>query len=228
MRRSLAVSLALLALLSAPVAAQTCLGLASYSDGPLQVNGNSWLASEASSFGAGVAYGRPSSVFGGLTIGTTSNEAVEGSSLDLGATLGYQIPLGKAARFHLCPVASFGVGIGPTNTFNSGVDRSTTTVSAGMAVASSLVAGPRVKVVPTLGLAYGYRRTKAENTAGASLFEITENYARVQLGIGLVLNSNISIRPGMDIPLGLGDSDPIIGMTVGYNFGHSRSPAARR
>lgn len=227
MRRSLVVSLALLAILSAPAVAQTCLGLASYSDGPLQVSGSSWLTSEASSFGAGLGYGRPGSVFGGLAIGTTSNEAVDGSSLDIGASFGYQISVGKTARFHLCPVANLSFGIGPKNTFNSGVDRSNKMVSAGIALATSLLAGPRLMIIPTLGLAYAYRQARAENAAGASLFEITENYARVQLGVGLVLNSNISVRPGVDLPLGLEGTDPTFGITVGYTFGGPQSPALR-
>jgi hypothetical protein len=185
----------------------------------LQITGNGWVSSEASSLGAGLRYGRPNSVFGGLAIGTTSNEAVDGSTLELGGILGYQIPLGKAAQFQLCPVVSFGVGIGPKNTFDSGVDRSNHSVSTGIALATSLVASPRVKVVPTVELAYAYRQEKAENAAGASLFEITYHYARVQLGVGVVLNSNIFVRPSVDIPLGLVVSEPTFGIVLGYNFG---------
>lgn len=225
MRRSLVVFLALMATLSAPAVAQTCLGLASYSEGPLQVTGSGWLANEASSVGAGFGYGLPASVFGGLAIGSTSNEAINGSSLELGANVGYQIPLGKSGQAHLCPVAAFGVGIGPKNTFNSGVDRSNQTASVGLALGTSFLASPRMKIIPTVGLAYAYRQDKAENSAGASLFEISDNYARVQLGVGVVLRSNISVRPTADIPLGLDGRDPTFGITVGYNFGSSHRAA---
>jgi hypothetical protein len=222
MRWNVVASLGLLAILNQPALAQTCLGLASYSDAPVQVTGAGWLTSEASSFGAGLGYGHPSRMFGGIAIGTTSNEAFHGSTLELGASVGYQIPLGKTAQFHLCPVASFGVGIGPKNTFNSGVDRSSQTASAGIALATSLPATPRVKVIPTLGLAYAYRGDKAENTSGASLFEIKDHYARVQLGVGLVLDSNYSLRPSVDIPLRQAASGPTFGIILGYNFGISR------
>jgi hypothetical protein len=167
-------------------------------------------------------------VFGGVAIGTTSNEAIGGSSLELGASAGYQIPLENAARFHLCPAVSVGVGIGPKNTFNSGVDRSNQTASAGIALATSVAAGPRVKIIPTVGLAYAYRQDRAENAAGASLFEITYHYARLQLGVGLLLNSNISVRPSADIPLGLAGSEPTVGIILGYNFGISRRSVSRR
>ena len=225
MRRSLVVLLAILAILKTPAGAQTCLGLAAYSEGPLQITGTGGLTNEASSFGAGLGYGRPASVFGGLAIGTTSHEAVDGSSLELGTSVGYQIPLGKTARAHLCPVASFGVGIGPQNTFNSGVDRSNKTASVGVALGIPFLASPRMTIIPTVALAYANRQDKAQNAAGASLFEITDNYARVQLGIGLVLNSNISVRPSADIPFGLDGREPTFGITLGYNFGSSRSPA---
>jgi hypothetical protein len=227
MRRSLAVSLVLLALLRAPALAQTCLGLASYSEAPLQVTGNGWVSSEASSLGAGLRYGRPNSVLAGVAIGTSSNDALGGSTLELGATLGYQIPLGNTARFHLCPVATFGLGIGPKNTFGSGVDRSNQSMSMGVALGTSLPAGPRVKLIPTVGLAYAYRRDQAENSAGASLFEITSHYARLQLGVGLLLSSNLSVRPNADISIGPAGSDPAFGIVLGYNFGISkRSPVS--
>jgi hypothetical protein len=227
MRRSLVVLLALLAIVSARAGAQTCLGLASFSDGSVRVTGNGWLTNESSSFGAGLGYGRPTSVFGGLAIGSTSNEAVDGSTVELGASVGYQIPLGKTARVQLCPVASFGIGIGPKSTFNSGIDRSNKTASAGIALATSFFASPRLRIVPTGGLAYAYRQDKAENNAGASLFEIADHYALAQVGIGLVLNSSFSVRPSMDIPLGLDGGYPTFGITLGYNFGTSHGAAGR-
>jgi hypothetical protein len=220
MRRMLVASLSLLVMISAPAVAQTCLGLASYADGRLQVTGTGSLSTESSSFGTGLAYGRPSSMFGGLTLGTTSNEALNGSTLEFGGSLGYQIALGNNGQTQLCPVAGFSVGIGPKNTVNSGVDRSNKTASVGLALATSFLASPRLKIVPTLGLAYAHRQDKAENNSGANLFEIAQNYAQVQIGVGLVLNSTISIRPSADIPLGLDSNDPTFRITLGYSFGN--------
>jgi hypothetical protein len=42
------------------------------------------------------------------------------------------------------------------------------------------------------------------------------------LGLGLVLNQNIAIRPNVAIPLGLDGSDATFGVTVGFNFGQRR------
>jgi hypothetical protein len=84
-----------------------------------------------------------------------------------------------------------------------------------------------MQVIPTVGLAYAYRQDKAENSAGASLFEIADHYALAQVGIGLVLNSTISVRPSVEIPLGLYSGDPTFGITLGYNFGTTHSTVSR-
>ena len=220
--RSLVVSIALVALLSAPARSQTCLGLASYSGGPVQVSGKGSLTSQSSSFEAGLGYGLPTSVFGSVAFGTTSNDNFGGSSREVGATVGYQIALGRAGAIQLCPVASFGLGFGPKSTFSSGVDRSQKTASVGVALATPFVASPRIKIVPSVALSYAYQQDKAENNAGASLFQIADHFALAQVGVGLVLDSNISVRPGVDIPFSLNVNDPSFALTVSYSFGHKR------
>jgi hypothetical protein len=220
--RSLVVSIALVALLSAPARAQTCLGLASYSGGPMQVSGKGSLTIESTSVEAGLGYGLPASVFGSVAFGTTSNDNFGGSRREVGATLGYQIALGRTGAIQLCPVASFGLGLGPKSTFSSGVNRSQKTASLGVVLATSFVTSPRVKIVPSVGLSYAYQQDKAENNAGASLFRIAEHFALAQVGVGLVLDSNITVRPGVEIPFSLNVNDPSFALTVSYSFGRKR------
>jgi hypothetical protein len=161
-------------------------------------------------------------VFGGLAVASTADDNFGGSTLEIGATVGYQIPLWNAGAVQLCPVASFGVGLGPRNPVNAGVDRSRRTASLGVAIARSLVASPRLRIVPSVGLAYAYRKDQAKNNAGNSLFQIAEHYALAQVGVGLVLDSNISLRPGIDIPFNLESNEPSLGLTLSYSFGHQR------
>jgi hypothetical protein len=59
MRRTLFVSMALVAAVNAPAAAQTCLGLASFSNGNMQVSGNGQFTEGVNRFGAGFTYGIP-------------------------------------------------------------------------------------------------------------------------------------------------------------------------
>jgi hypothetical protein len=219
MRRSLLVSLVLLGISRAPAQAQTCLGLAPFSRSAVQVTGEGAFTQGSNAVSAGLGYGLPASLFGGVEVGTRSFEAFDGSSLDLGAAAGYQIPVARTARFELCPIASFNLGIGPNSRFGSGVDRSSQMVSMGLALGTSLQAGPRLQIVPTLGLWFSHEKSRAENSAGATLFEIAENYGRAQVGIGMVLSSNISVRPTFDISMSPTGSEPTIALMVGYNFG---------
>lgn len=221
MRRSLLISLVLLVIARTSAMGQTCLGLVPFSRGSVQLTGQGSFTNGSKALIAGLAYGLPS-VFGGIEVGRTAIEAFEGSSLNLGAALGYQMALGKQTPIQVCPLARFNLAIGPRNTFNSGVDRLGHTASMGVLLGTSLGAGPRTEVIPTAGLSYAYSKTKAEDATGTPLVQFSDNYGIAQLGVGLVLNSNLSIRPGVDIPLGLQGSDPVFGLTVGYNFGRSR------
>jgi hypothetical protein len=226
MRRSLVVSLALLAIVRSPAVAQTCMGLASFSSAPMQVTANGQFGDVAKTFGATVGYGLPSSVYGSLGISTTSVDEVDGSQLGIGAHAGYQMALGKARQVQVCPNASFSIGMGP-NDDASGVDQSSRSATVGLNVGTVLGANPRMKIIPTAGLSYAYGKAKAEDDTGATLVEFSDSYGVAQLGVGLVLNQNISVRPSVDIPLGLEGSDPTFGLTLGYNFGSSRASGRR-
>jgi hypothetical protein len=228
MRRTLLLLLATFGFAWAPAAAQTCRGLAALSTSPIQVTAEASLTQGSSSVGGGVSYGLPVGVFGGVELGTTSLEAFGGSSLDFGGSVGYQVTLPRVAHLEVCPIASVGFRVGPKNNFHSGVDRSAWTGTLGLAAGTSLEANPRLKIVPTVAFSYGYRNDKAESSAGATLFQIANSYGLAQLGVGFVLNSDISVRPSMDIPLGLDGSDPIFGLTLGLNFGHIGATAHRR
>ena len=68
----------------------------------------------------------------------------------------------------------------------------------------------------------GHRIHQAESSAGVSLFRIAETYGFAQLHVGIVVNHNLSIRPGVEMPLGLEGGDATMGLTVGYRFGGRR------
>jgi hypothetical protein len=221
MRRSLVISLSLLAIIRAPAAAQTCMGLASFGAAPVQMTANGNFSDLATTFAAAVGYGTPSSAYGNVGVSTTSYDG-DGSALGLAARAGYQMNLGAARQIQLCPNAGFEMGMGPNDEIG-GVDRSSRIATVGLNVGAEMVAGPRMKVVPSAGLSFAYGKQKAENTEGATLFEISNSYGVAQVGIGIILNQNISVRPSVDIPLGYEGSNPTFGLTLGYNFGPGQS-----
>ena len=227
MRRSLVVSLALLAIVRSPAVAQTCMGLASFSTAPMQVTGNGMFSSGVNSFGAAVGYGMQSGLWGNLGVQTLSIDGASSHPLNIGAHAGYETAVGKSRNpIHVCPNASFSIGNGPDDVnFNASTQDATLGVNFGTVLSGS---NPRMKIVPTAGISWAHTKLSAKDSVGTSLGSASDSYGLAQLGIGLVMNQNISIRPSVDIPLGLTGSNARFGMTLGYNFGSTGAPAPRR
>ena len=217
MHRILVASLALLAMAQEPAMAQACMGLASFTTAPVQVTANGSFSDLSTSVGANIGYGIPSSVFGTLGVATTSYEPDEGANLALRAGAGYQINIGAVRPVQVCPVATFGYGMGPSDDI-AGFARSNHAATVGVRVGIEMTANPRMKVVPSAGLSYAQGKDKAEDNAGATLYEISSKYGLAQLGVGIILNQHFSLRPGVDIPLGREGGIPVVGITIGYNF----------
>jgi hypothetical protein len=225
MRRSLVVSLALLAMVESPAVAQTCLGLASFSSGNMQVSGNGQFTDGANRFGAGFTYGLPASVFAGAQISTTSFDGAPSSSLGIGANVGYQMSVGKASNIHVCPTASLELGMGPDDDANS-INASSRSANVGFSLGTTMGANPRMKILPTAGLGLAYTKLKLEDPT--STLEVSDTYGQARLGVGFIFNQQIAVRPSIDIPLGLQGSDPTFGLTVAYSFGSKPAPARKR
>jgi hypothetical protein len=229
MRRSLVVSLALLAIVRAPAVAQTCQGLASYSAGQMQVAASTQFGEFSNTWGGSFSYGVPSGVYGGLDLSTESFDNDGGSSLGVGAHAGYQMKLGRTGKMSLCPVARLALGMGPDDEAND-INGSQTHVHFGLALGTEMGSTPRMRILPTAGLGLQYSKAKIEDTSpGGATVEASETYGIARLGVGFVFNQQISVRPTIDIPVGSDlSNDPVFGLSVGYNFGSKGSPARRR
>jgi hypothetical protein len=228
MRRSLVVSLALLAIVRSQAAAQSCQGLASFSAGQMQVSGNAKFSDVRNSFGAGLSYGLPSGVYAGANLSTTSFDGADQSSLGIGADLGYQMKVGKASKISLCPVAGFALGMGPDEEALD-INSSSTDLHFGLAVGTSMGTNPRMQILPTAGLALQYTKFKVEDSGpGGDTTEISETYPVARLGLGMIFNQQISVRPTIDIPISSDLDETSFGVTVGYNFGSRSVSKARR
>jgi hypothetical protein len=218
MPRSLVVSLALFAIVQSRAGAQTCMGLASFGGAPMQLTASGSLTQLSNSFGGTLGYGLPSSVYGNIAVATTSYDVEDGSTLGLAARVGYQLNVGRARPVQVCPNVSFGIGKGPNNDA-AGIDQSSRSATIGLHLGTELGAGPRMKVIPSIGFSYAHGTVKAEDSSGTELFEISDRYGLAQIGVGIILNQRISIRPSIEIPVRVDGSDPTVGLTLGYNIG---------
>ena len=225
MRRMLLVLFALSGLYRVSLEAQTCRGLAPLPSGQFQATGTGLLAAGSRTLAAALVYDLPAGAFGGMGVGTTSVEAFEKSSLDLAASLGYQFDIGGAGQVQFCPTANTSLQLGPNGAFESSVDRSTFSAGIGVTAGTSLRLRPLLSLVPAIAVGVGHRTHQAESSAGVRLLRIAETYGFAQFHVGFVLNQNLSIRPSVEIPLGLEGGDAALGLTVGYHFGR-RGPVA--
>ncbi|HEX2610452.1 MAG TPA: hypothetical protein VHK68_05525, partial [Gemmatimonadales bacterium] len=141
---------------------------------------------------------------------------------------GYEMKVGsKANGMSVCPVASLQLGMGPDDKAND-INSSSTDAHFGLALGKQMGATPQLRIIPTAGLGLQYSKAKVEDTApGGTTLEASDTYGLATLGLGLVFNQQISVRPSVDIPLGLDNSDATFGITVGYNFGSTRSVGRR-
>jgi hypothetical protein len=214
MYRKLLVVVALMGVARSAAVAQTCMGLASYKSGPVQVAGHGQVVSGAHQVGASVGYGHPGGAFGDIGISTTSVTGAD-AALEFGASAGYQVQISQA---QICPVAAVALSNGPdSDAF--GINGSTRSARVGFALGAALGTN-RMQVVPTGGLSLEYARQTAEDDFGNSATG-SDAYGVGQLGLGLIFNS-VSVRPGVAIPLGLTGADPVFELTVGVNFGGNR------
>jgi len=193
----------------------------------MQVAGNASFTDLSNSFGASLGYGQPAGLFGNAQLGTTSYDGLNGSQFDLGIQGGYQLTVGRAAQAQVCPVASFGIGMGPNDIDAGGTDASTRQGTLGVAVGKVMGANPKMKIVPNGSLGLAYRKQKLDD--GTTSLEASETYGLASIGVGLIFNSNIAVRPSVSIPLGSDlSNDPTFGLTVAYQFGSKSAPARKR
>ena len=218
MRRILFLSLALpFTLMSTKAAAQTCVGMPSFSSGQMQIAGGGTFADGTSGFGGTFGYGAPKGLYGKAGVGTTSYDALDGSSFDLNVGGGYQIPLQTSRMAELCPVASLSIGSGPNNVLGSGVDMSSRTFAFGASVGALVGRSTRMQILPNASFQFANTRAKVDD--GTNSAAASESYGLLTLGTGFVFSSRFSVNPSISVPMGLDGSSTSFGLSGAINFG---------
>jgi hypothetical protein len=217
MRRILTLSLVLPLLLGSKAAAQACVGMPSFSSGPMQVAAAASFADGATGLGGTFGYGVPNGVYGKAGIGTTSYDAFDGSSLNFGLGGGYQIPLHASRKAELCPIASLSFESGPNDVIGSGLDMSSRNFALGAAVGALVGNSSQVQILPNASFQFANTRLSIDD--GTTSISGSESYGLLTLGTGFVFNSRFSLNPSISIPMGLDGSDAGFSLGGAINFG---------
>jgi hypothetical protein len=214
----LLLSLALPLILGGRAAAQTCAGMPSFSSGQMQVTAGGQFADGSSSFAGTFGLGRANGLYGKAALGTTSYDALDGSSTDFGVSGGYQLALKNTRNAQLCPVASLSIGSGPNDVGGAGLDMSSRTFSFGAAMGAVMAQSSQMQIVPNASFQFANTRLSVDD--GTTSTSGSESYGLLTLGSGFVFNSRFSVNPSVSIPVGLDGSSASFGLAGAINFGH--------
>lgn len=217
MRRAFLLSLVLPLMLGGRAAAQTCVGMPSFTTGKMQVTAGGTFADGTSSFGGTFGYGVPKSFYGKAGLGSTSYDGLDGSSFDLNLGGGYQVPLATSRMAELCPVASLSIGSGPNDVAGTGVDMSSRTFAFGAAVGALVGNSSQVRILPNASFQFANTRLSVDD--GTDSVSGSESYALLTLGTGFVFNSRYSLNPSISFPMGLDGSDASFSLAGAIHFG---------
>lgn len=209
-----------LSLLAAPslAAAQACLGNPSFAKGHLQLGADVQVDKRSTAFGASFV-GGSESVFGGVGVGGVTYDDLDGSTLVLGGTLGYQVPI-SAGGAQICPVLTASQGNGPSDFDGLGTDLRSRNFGFGISMGTTLARGARVSLVPAASVGFAFTQV---DLSGPLISDTqTETFGTAGVALGILVSDALSIRPNVRFPFGLDNADPIFGVGITLNYGGRR------
>ena len=227
--RALSIATALLLSLATPALlhAQACLGAPSYRLAPLQLGLGASFTDGSKGAGVQVGLGERQGLFSNIGMSFTSYDGVDGSGTAVSGSLGYDVAVtpvpatgpAPATAVSFCPIASIGYTKYPT--ISDGIndyDLHELDAGGGVALGVSVTASPTVSVIPFGSFSYYYARATVSMT-GFGSESASDSYGVAGLGIGLLLNQRIALRPSVSFPVGVDGSNPIFNFAVGFQVG---------
>ena len=218
-RLSVVAALSLVAAL--PANAQLCAGTASYTTGRMQVGGTFLSNDDYSSYGVGVNVGNARGLYGGIAVANNDYDFIDESGVVIGVGGGYQLRPAKQG-FQICPVAQLAIGLGPDNIGGSNTDMSTFQFSAGALIGMVAHRSGTFQLIPTGGVSIVNSKVTL-SAPGGNNADDSETYLALDLGAGLVFNSQWTIRPMLSLPMGADNREESVSLGVSYNFGKRAS-----
>jgi len=226
---ALSITAAVLLIVAAPslAHAQACLGAPSYKVAPLQLGAGASFTDGTKGAGVQVGLGSRQGLFLNSGVAFHSYDGLDGSGMSFGGTLGYDIKVSPApstgpaptTSVSVCPIAS--VSYAKLPSFSDGVnDYNVHEVDAGggVALGVSVTASPTVSVIPFGSFSY-LHGTATVSVPGFGSESASDSFGMAELGLGLLLNQRVSIRPSVSLPVGLDGSSATFNFAVGFQVG---------
>lgn len=223
MRHLWSIAALALAASASTVSAQACLGAPSFATSPIRLDASLTSGNDATTYAAGLSFGAARGPFAGASIGRTSFDEefdeFDADATTIGVHGGWDVTLAPASpgarSFSLCPIVGFDFSNGEFDGPGEDIDFSTRTFSAGLALGTRFTASPTLVLVPFGSLAYNHATAEIDDVD----LEESDDFGTIGLGVGFVINRIFTIRPLVNIPVGLEDADPTFGVSLHLNFG---------
>jgi hypothetical protein len=190
----------------------------------MQVGGQIVSNDDYSSYGVGLTMGNARGLYGGPQIANNNYDVLEESGLWIGATGGYQLRPHRSG-FQICPVARFGLGLGPDNIGGSDVDMSVREFAAGAIIGKVVYREPSLQLIPTGGISIVNR--SVELSSGGASADDSETFFSLDFGAGILLSQAFTIRPMISIPMGADGQEESYSLGISYNFGRRAATGAQ-
>ncbi len=201
----------LMGLVGSTAGAQVCEGRPGSSAGRVALGAAFATANGASELGVGIT-GLGTGAYGGATVGRVTYDDFSGSTTTVGATVGYQVAVGSAGRAQLCPFLTGQLGFGPNDIEGTGVDASVRNLGAGVTWGIVASQSEDVTLIPTVSA--GVASASIKFSDGVSDITLSDTYGQLRFGLGVAFGRQFAVTPSIIVPLGLDDSDPVLGVNV--------------
>ncbi len=204
------------------VAAQRCMGGASFADRRAHIGTNASFSRGARSIIGAFSISSPYGPFASLGFGTAHTDDLKNDAKVFAATAGMGLPLRpRATTTQFCPFLS-AVVVNDVE-FPTGARLSSEAFALGASVGKALSVDSTFEVVPFAGAAVVTHTTTIELRNGATGAE-NDHYYAVSLGAGLVFAKVITIAPFTTLTVAERRTSASYGVQFSFSFGR----AARR
>lgn len=204
-----------LSLLPSTLAAQRCLGNASFADRRAHVGADASFSPDGRSVGGALAFGFPRGPFASVGFGATHDDDLDDNAPLFTATAGVGIPLGPTARTQLCPFISAVVVKDVELPFGERI--SSQAFGFGASVGRTLNPTTTPEVVPSLAVALVTQQITIHSTSQGTL-SITDSHHLVSFGAGLVFDKVITFRPFATLTFAEGETNSSYGLHVSFGL----------
>ncbi len=218
--RSLLIAVGVVSFAATALPAQTCVGAAAYSAGPIGVGGAYSTRADVKSYGLTLGVGAKTGPFAQANLARAEYPDFDRTGTIVGVSAGYAIDLIPTHKLQFCPLVRLSHQSGPDIDFGtSTIDISFRDVGVGGSFGGVVPVTTTLELVPFAGASFFSERFSA--TYPGNNQSDSANSGLADVGAGFVINKTLTIQPSVSIPFGFEGARGAFHLAFALNFGGS-------